>query len=287
MINKAPLLFTCSYARSYGFLCIPKVALLICLFIGFQPLRAQTFFKYQKSGQLTFYAGTGIAKYFGELSNDRSLGDLNPHLTFGLSIPLKKKLFLRPELSYYRISAADAELPEGDFRRTRNLSFRSNNIEMSVFVVYGLYGNNANLKPYIMGGAGVTYFNPQAQLDGIWHQLQPLFTEGIDYDKFILVLPAGGGVGYQINPQMELAAEISYRFTLTDYLDDVSMNYRNPSSFADPIAAALADRRPEIGLEKAPGGSQRGNSESNDGYLFLGVKIFYQLAGQGPLRRKR
>lgn len=255
-------------------------------------LQAQSFFEYQRSGQLTVYAGTGIAKYFGELSNDRQLGDFNAHITLGMSIPVKPKLLVRPEISFYRLSAADSDLPPTDSRRSRNLSFKSNNLELSVLAAYGLLkegrrGKIAKVKPYLLGGVGITYFNPQAQLDGIWHELQPLLTEGVDYQKFHLVLPLGAGTSYQIDRQTAIAFEISYRFTFTDYLDDVSTKYRDPFSFADPIAAALADRRPEIGLEKAPAGSKRGNPQSNDGYLFLGVKAFYQLPGSGPLRRKR
>ncbi|MDH3709003.1 MAG: porin family protein [Cyclobacteriaceae bacterium] len=262
---------------------------MLVLSIPFSSVQAQTFYQYHKSGQLTLYAGGGLSKYFGELSNDRKLGDVNPHFTLGVSIPIRPKLFVRPEVSFYRLSAADSDLPEEDSRHNRNLSFKSNNWEASVMAVYGLYaqGSQSLFKPYIMGGVGITYFNPQAKLDGVWYELQPLFTEGIDYQKFIAVIPVGAGLGFKLNEQIEVALEMSYRFSFTDYLDDVSMTYRDPLLITDPIAAALADRRPEIGLEKAPAGSQRGNADSNDGYMFMGVKVFYQLPGQGPLRRKR
>ena len=159
-----------------------------------------------------------------------------------------------------------------------------------VLAVYGLYNNARSvqkIKPYVATGVGLTFFNPKAQLDGVWYELQPLFTEGIDYDRFDVVLPMVAGVGFQVSSELQLAVELSYRFTFTDYLDDVSMEYRDPLTFSDPIAAALADRRPEIGLEKATAGTPRGNDGSNDGYLFLGIKAFYKLPGKGPLRRKR
>jgi len=87
--------------------------------------------------------------------------------------------------------------------------------------------------------------------------------------------------------QWQVGLEISYRFSFTDYLDDVSTNYRDPLSFSNPIAAALADRRPEIGLDKAPTGTPRGNSKTNDGYLLFGVKVFHELSGTGPIRRRK
>lgn len=265
---------------------------LLVLACSIHTTSAQTFFQYQRTGELTLHLGGGLSKYFGELSNDRALGDVNPYLSLGLSLPIKSKFFLRPEISYYQISAADADLPENDSRRTRNLSFKSHNWEASLMAVYGLYSQrqgrkSPSFRPYVMAGVGFTYFNPQAELDGVWYELQPLFTEGIDYKKFMAILPLGAGLGYQINDGIQIALELSYRFTFTDYLDDVSMTYRDPLLISDPIARALADRRPEIGLEKAPAGSRRGNSDSNDGYMFMGLKVFYQLPGQGPLRRKR
>jgi hypothetical protein len=132
---------------------------------------------------------------------------------------------------------------------------------------------------------GLTYFNPRAKLHDEWYALQPLHTEGIQYQKFHLVVPVGFGLGIQVTDQRQIGFEMSYRFTFTDYLDDVSTRYRDPNSFTDPIAAALADRRPEIGLDKARAGTRRGNSGKNDGYLLFGVKVFHQLPGKGPVRR--
>ena len=255
-------------------------------------LAAQSFYRYQRSGQLNVYGGAGITKYFGELSDEKKLGDINPFLTLGVNIPLKSRWSVRPELSYYRISAADGQLPESDSRHDRNLSFRSDNFEISGLMVYGLHARDRRLKisklrPYALAGLGFTYANPRARLDGKWHALQPLHTEGIQYQKFHLVVPLGFGLGIRVTDQWQLGFEMSYRFTFTDYLDDVSTRYRDPNSFTDPVAADLADRRPEIGLDKAQAGTPRGNSGKNDGYLLFGVKVFHQLPGNGPLRRIR
>jgi len=255
-------------------------------------LPAQSFYRYQRSGQLNIYGGTGLTKYFGELSDEKKLGDINAHFTIGMTIPLRSRWSFRPELSYYRISAADSDLPKGDSRRVRNLSFRSDNFELSGLMVYGLHAKNQRLKisklrPYLLAGIGITYFNPKAKLDGRWHQLAPLYTEGIKYQKFHVVVPLGFGLALKVADQWQVGLEMSYRFSFTDYLDDVSTNYRDPLSFSNPVAAALADRRPEIELDKAPAGTLRGNSKTNDGYLLFGVKVFHELAGRGQLRRKR
>ena len=269
-----------------------KIALLVLTVSAHHALKAQSFYQYQRSGQLNLYGSAGLTKYFGELHDEKKLGDINPYLALGIRITLPSKWWVRPELTYYRLSAADADLPEGDSRRSRNLSFRSDNFELSGLLVYGLYPKDQRLKttkirPYLMAGLGVTYFNPKARYQGKWYELQPLHTEGIDYQKFHLVVPLGFSLGYQVSSQWEIGLEMKYRFTFTDYLDDVSTRYRDPASFPDPIAAALADRRPEIGLDKAPTGSPRGNSEANDGYLLFGLSVQHQLPGRGPVRRRR
>ena len=255
-------------------------------------LEAQSFYRYHKAGQLNINGGIGITKYFGELADEKKLGEVNPHVTIGLTIPLKSRWSLRPEFSYYTISAADSDLPKSDSRKSRNLSFKSNNLEFSGLLIYGLHAKSTSLKisklrPYLLAGIGVTYFNPKGKLDGIWYQLQAQNTEGIEYQKFTLIVPVGFGLAYKISSQWQLGLELSYRFTFTDFLDDVSTNYQDPNSFSNSVAEALADRRPEIGLDKAPAGSPRGNSDTNDGYLLFGVKVFHDLPGKGPLRRRR
>ncbi len=252
--------------------------------------KAQSFYRYQRSGQFNVYGAVGVTKYFGELSNEKKLGDVNPYLTLGTNLPLRNRWSLRPEFTYYRISAADGDLPETDSRHDRNLSFRSDNLELSALITYSLHAKDQRFKtskwrPYLLAGLGLTYINPRAQLDGKWHALPPLETEGIAYKKIHMVVPAGLGVGLQVNELWQLALELSYRLTFTDYLDDVSTLYRDPASFGNSLAAALADRRPQIGLDKAPTGSPRGNSKTNDGYLLFGLKVFHKLPGKGPLRR--
>ncbi len=40
-----------------------------------------------------------------------------------------------------------------------------------------------------------------------------------------LVVPIGVGVKYALNERMNLGFEVVYRYTTTDYLDDVSKTY--------------------------------------------------------------
>lgn len=254
----------------------------------------QTFYSYQRESNFTLLTGIGLSKYFGELSDDRRLGDFNPAISIGTEISLIPGLFLRSELLYYRISAADKDLPEIDSRRERNLSFRSNNLELGMQAVFPFTGRSEvnkqknRIQLYAVGGIAVTVINPQALLDENWYNLKDLKTEGKTYSSLVLAIPLGAGVSYQILPDLALGAELNYRFTLSDYLDDVSTAYLPFESFNDPIAAQLSDRRPEIGLERAVPGNIRGNAANNDGYFIMSIRAKWSFSGQNtPVRRKR
>ena len=43
----------------------------------------QSFYSYQRESNFTVLTGIGLSKYFGELSDDRSLGDFNPAISIG------------------------------------------------------------------------------------------------------------------------------------------------------------------------------------------------------------
>ena len=133
---------------------------------------------------------------------------------------------------------------------------------------------------YAVGGIAVTVINPQALLDENWYNLKDLKTEGKSYSSLVLAIPLGAGVSYQILPDLALGAELNYRFTLSDYLDDVSTVYLPFESFNDPIAAQLSDRRPEIGLERAVPGNIRGNAANNDGYFIMSIRAKWSFSGQ-------
>lgn len=227
--------------------------------------------------------GLGINTYIGELRrfNDNKL-------QVGLSTSLAyEHLFtdniaIRGSLSLYSIKAADSLSVIGA-NRQRNLSFKANNVEFVVQALYYRfrhphtgYKDRAFANPYFHLGLGITTNKPKATLAGTDYELRPLRTEGIDYGSVALVIPVGAGVNFFITREIDLQVEVQYTMALTGYLDDVSTNYRDPSSFADPIAAQLSDRRPELGLDAAPAGSARGEG-GNDAYLRFGFRLGYYL----------
>ena len=88
----------------------------------------------------------------------------------------------------------------------------------------------------MFGGIGGVYFDPSGYdrfIDengrlagsGVKYKLRPLQTEGKSYNNIAICVPAGFGIKKAFNSQGGIKLEAGYRFTNTDYLDDVSDVY--------------------------------------------------------------
>jgi hypothetical protein len=144
-------------------------------------------------------------------------------------------------------------------------------------------------------GVGVFHFNPQGidPATGQWVNLRPLHTEGEgfteypdrkEYSLWQLNIPYGVGVKYWMSENFSLGLEIITRKTFTDYIDDVSTTYIDPTLFSkylSPSQAALATRmadKSNAGVGRTVG-DQRGNSKNNDSYYSIGFKLGFRLGG--------
>jgi len=238
--------------------------------------------------------GTGISSYFGELNSPRDkLPDNKLNIELGLKYMFSPRFGARLSAMWFRLHGDDATSKYEPIIE-RNLSFRSDNIEIAVTGIAQLipegsrFYQRPRVNPYAFGGIGYLYFQPKAKAPaeymgtplpeaGKWVALRPLKTEGVAYKRSALVIPFGLGVNVRISPWLNAVIEGGYRLTFTDYLDDVSTVHKDPASFTDPLAAALADRRPELGLAQAEPGAIRGNPSRNDGYFILNAKVEYFL----------
>ncbi len=224
----------------------------------------------------------GAAHYFGDLNTDYSLND--PGIAFGAIYRrnFNSRTGVMASLDFGRISAADDD-SDNAFEQTRNLSFRSNVVTLNAHFEFNffnyIHGNNEYyFTPYAFLGFGITKFNPQAQLDDTWHNLKDFSTEGQfvnnQYQTITGNLSFGLGIKWDINRDWSMNAFLTPKRTFTDYLDDVSGVYPNlqdlKASKGD-LAVALSDRSGVEGFAEV--GSQRGNSENNDIYVFFGVSI--------------
>lgn len=209
-------------------------------------------------------------------------------------------LSFRLELNAGKIMAYDSILKndpsEGRYRYRRNLHFKSNISELMLvtelhpLVMLRPGKKVPALSPYMAGGIGVFHFNPQAELNGAWVALRDLHTEGQGFTEYPerkeyaltqLNFPVGAGIRFECSAMMNLRFEILHRIILTDYLDDVSTRYIDPTLFQKYLtpdfasnALQLYNRQNEIDpLALAVTNEIRGNSNKNDSYFTIQLKL--------------
>jgi hypothetical protein len=240
--------------------------------------------------------------------------------------------FLVGQLEGSDAQSADVNSTDGKYRRQRNASFRNPIQEFTAVAIFDLFRNKGNYMhrvnwtPYIFTGITVFKHNPQTQapatyLDGApnpqagqWIDLQPLGTEGQyapleptdanygikPYSLTQVAIPFGIGARIRIGQYFDVWADMSMRFTFTDYLDDVSRNYIDLNRIKDPQTQALSYRSNEIPNVGLPTVTQninvngqvkqislvngygteyktniRGNSKQNDIYTVASIKVTY------------
>jgi hypothetical protein len=239
-------------------------------------------------GVVSIIGGVGVAYYTGELSdgvNMKHLG-LGPSLSLGGLYRLTENVSARAEVRFYQVSQ-DQQFSK---KFEKNLSFRTRNPDISLGIQADLFSFNrkARVNPYLFGGIGVTYLTPKAKLDGEWHSLAPLTTEGISYNRVPLVITGGIGVTVSVTDRLGLGLELCNNFLRSDYLDDVSTFYPNPDALPSDLARRLSDRSSEIGQPAQQPGWIRGNPKSNDAYLFFQFRATYLIGNrmQAIERRK-
>ncbi len=179
----------------------------------------------------------------------------------------------------------------------RNLNFASNISEISLLGEFHplslIPSLNLPVSPYILVGIGTFSFNPYTQLNGTKVFLQPLHTEGEgfpetgrpNYKLTQLMLPVGVGLSYQVSPLLAVKGELIYRVLNTDYLDDVSTTYIDPSLFdkyLTPVEASLAKQLYYRGGQQSGNsskpvvGSQRGGP-AKDAYYSVNITVEFSL----------
>jgi hypothetical protein len=149
-----------------------------------------------------------------------------------------------------------------------------------------------NFTPYVTVGVGAFSYNPFAYLGGEKIFLRDVGTEGQGsslypdrkpYNTMAVSVPLGVGLKYALNDRINIGFEILYRFTTTDYLDDVSKTYVDPAAFppnpdgSPSIGLLLTDRSYEIGEPIGVPGRQRGNSSQKDNFVTAMFHISFNL----------
>lgn len=228
----------------------------------------------------------GASNYLGDLAPSFALDATHEHV--GLFYKKNRGsgfVAWKHGLSYGRISGSDANFKANNLR---NLDFRTMLLEFSTQFEFNFQKFFIGLRaekftPYAFIGLGATYFNPQGSLDGKWHNLRPLATEGQGlggpkpYANLVLVMPMGGGLKWVIGRRAIISAHCGFRYAFTDYIDDVSGVYFDKSTLVESrgeLAVLMADKSPDAhGIV----GKQRGNPNRNDWYAFGAVSLSFWL----------
>lgn len=255
---------------------------------------------------------------------DFDFAAVRPSLMFGYRYFLLSDLAFSAHLTFTYVAGDDKNTNELH-RNNRNINFRSPIIEFApklqyYFISYNRLGaqyrratgarvrRNLEFSAYVFTGVAGFYFNPQGYFDAEnyfgsiatddlpsngWYNLRPLFTEGQGYfptrEKYSSVsvaIPFGIGALMHINRDMSVGFEFGFRKTFTDYIDDVSRTYVDPSIyqdiFSEPFQIALAEyfANPTINTldanTTAPG-QQRGNPYNTDAYMFTMFTFYYRI----------
>ena len=238
---------------------------------------------------------TGLGNYYGDIvPTFFSFQQLHPDLGIFARYNIGKHFALRSTFIYGAVSGDDKYYNNAP----RNLSFKSNISELSFtaeinLLPYHAYKFKNIFTPYISFGIAGFHFNPKAEYDGTWYDLQPLGTEGegiagypAKYSLFGISIPVGGGLKYRLktsnNDFITIGAEFSIRKTFTDYLDDVSSTdyvdlgiLKNNNGI---YSANLSSRENEyFGVPKSQlvVDIRRGNPDNKDWYYFGNITISY------------
>ena len=256
--------------------------------------------------------GIGASNFLGDLGGANQIGthgvkDLEvtktrPSLAAGFRYKINPFLAFHTHFTFAQLSGDD-KLTTEQFRSNRNLNFKTNiyelnlNLEASLLSqreggIYRLKGvkrsSSFEAALYAFVGIGVFHFNPKGKssIDGNWHELQPLGTEGqglsparSKYKRTQVCIPLGIGGRYFFNRRWGAGFEFGIRKTFTDYIDDVSKTYYDNGAISQTqgqIAANLAD--PSLVKNgQSNAGEQRGDPRYKDSYMFAIFSIHYKI----------
>jgi hypothetical protein len=263
---------------------------------------------------------TGGSNYLGEIGGtyepkpfiaDMKISKTRP----GLGVYGRRKItnafWVNAGLQYSIIAGADSLSLEPS-RFTRNLSFRNQITELyargefSFLNVKDLGRTGKYLfavRSYAYLGISAFHHSPQGRIDGVWHNLRPLQTEGRSYTMISGAVPFGIGASLTLLRVHKISAEATVNYTFTDYLDDIGGYYIPSYLHTDDLARRLADRSGEVaadnpanlgviyysvGTESNPGDpTRRGSLKTNDSFVTFFVSYGYMIGGQTSFHTKK
>ncbi len=279
--------------------------------------------------------GMGASNFLGDLGGKDNVGsndfrdlevtEFNMAAFIGIRHAFHKNIYGRLNFNYGRVSGDD-KLTLEPFRNNRNLNFRSEIFELDMMAElwlriggkkghqYKISRKDAEGSPWrvrgsyftVFGGIGLFHFNPKTNLNGTWVNLSNLSTEGQGlpngpkpYNLWQFNIPIGFSYMVRLHKQWSFGFEATYRYTFTDYIDDVSTEYYNPEDIQlyqgennGAVAAYLSN--PSLGAANGgmpdyvtSPGQQRGDKKDNDGYFYAMVKVDFLIINEPSFHKKK
>lgn len=150
---------------------------------------------------------------------------------------------------------------------------------------YNLPGNyslkkHRNEQYYAFGGLGLLYFNSRSRyIDGSMVALRPLKTEGQTkmYSPLTLTIPFGVGFRIGLDRTWRVGLELAYVKTFSDYIDDVSTKFADPSKLSSPVAIYFSNPTKNPTNTAYMAGKKRGDSEHKDAYYHINFIVTRNL----------
>lgn len=256
----------------------------------------------QKHHEMGIFGGT--SSYYGDLQEK-----LFPNEGYRACGGLMYKYFVHPSVGF-RFGATYASLygadsvSESPAIKKRNLNFQTNLFEANAGLEVNLLPvdfDEFKFSPYVFAGLAVFYYNPYTiGNDDEKIYLRPLSTEGQglkqypDRKIYSLVnvgIPFGGGLKVLIGKKVLISTEIGFRYTATDYLDDVSKSYVNMDTlfrYKGKQSVDLSYRTDELaGWDGNYPNDKfvRGDNMKRDWYWFGGINVAIYFDAKGNLVR--
>ena len=228
----------------------------------------------------------GESHYNGDLSKN-FFQVVNMNQALGAFVRYQHTRYWAYRISYTKgtLSASDANNKTS--LRYRNLSFTSPLQELSLVVESHIpefsVCQNFNWSGYIFAGIAGFKFRPSNQ----YGDLQSLHTEGQGtssnpnlkpYTLTQIASPFGIGIKFVPLRPIVIGAEIGFRKTFTDYIDDVSTRYPDAKVLAEEVGAnAVAAAFSGYGglNPQSKKSYQRGNPQFKDAYCIAQLSLSY------------
>ena len=263
----------------------------LLIFISFQSRAQMEEFQYVQTGEFGITAGA--AHYFGDLNNRANIN--RPKIALGAFFRRQFGNYVSARLMghYAKLGYSDS-YSKNEYQKSRNLSFNTDIFELALVGDFNFFkfipsDPRRSFTPYASLGVGFVTYDPYAYYYDEKVYLRPLNTEGQTfyqdrkaYGTTALIVPVGFGVKYAISDRINLSFELNYRFTTTDYLDDVSKTYIGIDKFPSTsggksLAGIMQDRSYELGPPIGVEGRQRGFSKQKDQYAMAEFGVSFNL----------